>query len=288
MLDVAAPSLRYCRLFGLNWTLTWRPLVRVVGSVEIDRPASQVWAYVADYGNDPSWRAAVTQMRPSVPGPAQVGVTTHERLRLLGMTFRTDAIIGSRPDACWRGAPTIEKQLQGSRLVEPTSPTSSRFTEVVEGGLLGLSRPLGPLVAWVLQRQATADLQRLKHLLETQPFSRSSTEEPRAELGLRERMVAPHEQRLLADGAGRRRSRAFTTDQLGGRVTLGLHKETGPSHGDRISVLRHAQYQLGRRRATVGVAATAGVAVQENDLLAVERTRSCRRTAERTCRAGCA
>ena len=55
---------------------------------------------------------------------------------------------------------------------------SSRFTEVVEGGLLGLSRPLGPLVAWLLQRQATADLLRLKHLLETQPFSRSVPEEP--------------------------------------------------------------------------------------------------------------
>ena len=100
--------------------------MRVVGSVEIDRPASQVWAYVADYGNDPSWRAAVTQMRPSVPGPAQVGVTTHERLRLLGMTFRTDAII-DRVEAgrllAWR-AHDRQKQLQGSRLVEPTSPTS--------------------------------------------------------------------------------------------------------------------------------------------------------------------
>ena len=76
--------------------------------------------------------------------------------------------------------------------------------EVVEGGLLGLSRPLGPLVAWVLQRQATADLQRLKHLLETQLFSRSVPEET-SELNpwtQGERMVAPHEQRLLADGAG--------------------------------------------------------------------------------------
>ena len=44
--------------------------MRVVGSVEINRPASQVWAYVADYGNDPGWRAAVTQMRPSVVGAA--------------------------------------------------------------------------------------------------------------------------------------------------------------------------------------------------------------------------
>ena len=154
--------------------------MRIVASVNIDRPASQVWAYVADYGNDPSWRAAVTQMRPSVPGPAQVGVTTHEWLRLLGMTFRTDAII-DRVEAGrlleWR-AHDRQKQLQGSRLVEPTGPASSRFTEVVEGGLLGLSRPLGPLVAWLLQRQATTDLRRLKNLLETEPLSRSVPEEP--------------------------------------------------------------------------------------------------------------
>jgi uncharacterized membrane protein len=154
--------------------------VRIVGSVEIDRPASQVWAYVADYGNDPSWRAAVTQIRPSVPGPAQVGVTTHERLRLLGLTFRTDATIDQVEAGRllqWR-AHDRQKQLHGSRLVEPTGPASSRFTEVVEGHLLGLSRPLGPLVAWLLQRQTTADLRRLKHLLETQPFSRSVPEEP--------------------------------------------------------------------------------------------------------------
>jgi uncharacterized membrane protein len=67
--------------------------VRVVGSVEINRPADQIWAYVADYGNDTSWRAGVRQMHPSRPGPAQVGVTTHEVLRLLGLSFRTDASI---------------------------------------------------------------------------------------------------------------------------------------------------------------------------------------------------
>ena len=67
--------------------------MRIAASVEIDRSASQVWAYVADYGNDTSWRAGVTQMRPSQPGPAQEGITIHELLRLLGMSFRTDAAI---------------------------------------------------------------------------------------------------------------------------------------------------------------------------------------------------
>jgi hypothetical protein len=153
--------------------------MRVVGSVEINRPADQVWPYVADYGNDTSWRAGVIQMHPSRPGPAQVGVTTHERLRLLGLIFRTDASI-DRVEAGrlleWH-AHDRQKQLRGSRLVEPIDPGSCRFTEVLEVGLLGLLRPLAPLVAWLLHRRATADLRRLKHRLETPPLSRSAPEE---------------------------------------------------------------------------------------------------------------
>jgi Polyketide cyclase / dehydrase and lipid transport len=126
--------------------------MRIAGSVEVDRPPSQVWAFVADYRNDTSWRAGVTQMRPSQPGPAQVGVITHERLRLLGMTFRTDATI-TRVEAGrlleWR-AQDRQKQLHGSRLVEPTGPASSRFTEVVEGRLLG------PLAAAPTARRVAA------------------------------------------------------------------------------------------------------------------------------------
>jgi hypothetical protein len=112
-------------------------------------------------------------MHPSLPGPAQVGVTTHEVLRLLGLSFRTDASI-DRVEAgrllTWH-ARDRQKQLRGARLVEPTGQGSCRFTEVVEVRLLGLLRPLEPLVAWLLYRQATADLRRLKHLLETPPAS---------------------------------------------------------------------------------------------------------------------
>jgi uncharacterized membrane protein len=154
-------------------------LVRIVARVNIDRPASQVWVYVADYGNDPSWRGGVTQMRPSQPGPAQEGVTTQELLRLLGLSFRTHATIdrvepGRRLQ--WR-AHDRQKQLEGSRLVEPTGPASCRFTKVVEGHLLGPSRVLEPLVAWLLQRQTSADLRRLKHLLEVSTISGSAPEE---------------------------------------------------------------------------------------------------------------
>jgi hypothetical protein len=97
------------------------------------------------------------------------------------MIFRTDATIDRVEPGrllAWR-AHDRQKQLQGSRLVEPTGPGTSRFTEVVEGRLLGPLRPLGPLVAWLLQQQTTADLRRLKHLLEA-PVTRGSAPEETA------------------------------------------------------------------------------------------------------------
>ena len=62
--------------------------------------------------------------------------------------------------------------------MEPTGQCTCRFTEVVEGRPLGLLQPLAPLVARLLHRQATADLGRLKHLLETSTVSGSAPEEP--------------------------------------------------------------------------------------------------------------
>src|SRR4029453_14062505 len=115
--------------------------MRGAGSVEINRPADQVWAYVADYGNDTSWRAGVRQMHPSRPGPAPAGVTTHEARGLLGLSFHPDASI-DRVEAGrlleWH-AHDRQKQLRGSRLVEPAGPGARRFPGGGGFRVLGLS-----------------------------------------------------------------------------------------------------------------------------------------------------
>jgi hypothetical protein len=51
---------------------------------------------------------------------------------------------------------------------------------VVEGHLLGPLRPLEPLVAWLLRQQTSADLRRLKQLLEAPTRSKSAPEEETA------------------------------------------------------------------------------------------------------------
>ena len=77
-------------------------------------------------------------------------------------------------------------QLQSCRLVAPTGSASCRFTEVVEGRLLGLLWPLGPLVAWLLQRQTAADLRRLNQLLEAPATSGPTQEGRRPSLSMRQ------------------------------------------------------------------------------------------------------
>jgi hypothetical protein len=63
------------------------PLVRVVGSVEINRPAGEVWACVADYGNDPS---LASRRHPDAPiggggcKPARMTVTSRWTAALEG------------------------------------------------------------------------------------------------------------------------------------------------------------------------------------------------------------
>jgi hypothetical protein len=61
--------------------------------------------------------------------------------------------------------------------VEPTGLTGSCFTEVVAGHLLGPLRPLDSLMAWLLRRQTTTNLRRLKHLLKARSVGGSASEE---------------------------------------------------------------------------------------------------------------
>jgi hypothetical protein len=117
--------------------------VRVAGSVEINWPADQVWAYVADYGNDTSWRAGGP---PDAPVAARTGPGRRHHPR--GTAAAGTDLPHRRQHRPGRGwtpahphAHDRQKQLLGSRLVEPTGPGSCRFTEVVEVRLLGLLRP---------------------------------------------------------------------------------------------------------------------------------------------------
>jgi hypothetical protein len=133
---------------------------------------------VADYGNDPNWRAAVTQMRPLTPGPAQAGVTTHDTLGLLGRTSApTPPSTGRARTPAPMASPRPENSCKALASHSQPARTPSASTKWSRVACLG---PYGHSSRWwpgCSSGQTTADLRRLKRMLEATVISGSATEE---------------------------------------------------------------------------------------------------------------
>jgi uncharacterized membrane protein len=140
--------------------------------VEVDRPARQVWALVADYGRDPQWRAGVATMDPSPPGPVVPGTVTAEILRVGGRTYRSagevlDVHPGSR--FTWRTTSGADVDADGSRTVDPLGPDRCRVRLATRVRPRGVQWLLAPLLRGMLRRGLVADAQRLRALAEAAP-----------------------------------------------------------------------------------------------------------------------
>lgn len=145
--------------------------MRVRSSTVISRPLDAVFAYVADYRNDPEWRSEVREMR-YVPDH-DIGLGTHviETSVLLGRRVVTESVITAfeanrRVDFESVSGPF---RVRGMRAVEPAGE-GTRVTSELEW--LPTSR-LGRLIAPLMQRsyQRTLDryVKRLCAVLEEAP-----------------------------------------------------------------------------------------------------------------------
>lgn len=140
-------------------------------SIDIDRPAEQVYAYVTDPTQFHEWQEGVVSGGLKEPGPAQVG--SHcQMVRRIGGADRpsTSVLTKLDPPTTWavRG---IDGPIRASVdvAVEPLEETRTRVTIDVDFEGHGIGKLLVPLV---VRRQAAkempANLQRLKDRLEAQ------------------------------------------------------------------------------------------------------------------------
>jgi hypothetical protein len=94
--------------------------------VEINRPAHEVFAFLADLENVPMWNYAITKMRKTSPGEVGVG-TTYEQTRSIPTPSREHLTITSfEPDRHL----TVEGTLGGTRLGSSTPSTSTTAPRV--------------------------------------------------------------------------------------------------------------------------------------------------------------
>jgi uncharacterized membrane protein len=150
--------------------------------VWIDRPIETVFAYAADYRNDPEWRSEVSEMRYVSGDPVGVGTHEIETIVVWGRRVVTETEItayepNSRVSFDYVSGPF---RVRGSRSFE-RAERGTRFTFDLESQAVGrLDRLLGPLMGPVYQRQLNGSVARIRAILEAGDAGGS---EPVAEAG---------------------------------------------------------------------------------------------------------
>jgi uncharacterized protein YndB with AHSA1/START domain len=135
-------------------------------SIDIPRPAADVFALVADHRNDTRWRHGVREMTADPIGPVTPGATVHEVLRFAGSTHVTDTVITAVDPGrsfSYDGAGTGGR-VRGRRVVEATAESTCRVTTELEVATTGVLRFLEPLLAPMFRRGVGRDLAALRSL----------------------------------------------------------------------------------------------------------------------------
>lgn len=145
------------------------PPIITTASAPIRASATAAWAVLGDYANDPLWRAAVTRMDQTPPGPVQNGATALEEVRMFGRRVLTrvelhDVVAGV--EFSWRAIDGI--QAHGIRRIVPSGTDGCEVHTRREVWLRGADRLAQPLVAWSMARAERSDLHRAATMIERQ------------------------------------------------------------------------------------------------------------------------
>jgi uncharacterized membrane protein len=142
----------------------------VEATTEIDAPAEDVFALVADLDRLPEWQTDIVAVRAGSPEP-RVGATAEVTRAVMGRHVTAPLRV-----TAWEPPRrmAISSEVQGVRAeghleVEPIGPSRSRLGFRLEIHASGLKRVAEPLIASAASEEAQASLERLKHLLERRP-----------------------------------------------------------------------------------------------------------------------
>jgi carbon monoxide dehydrogenase subunit G len=148
-------------------------------SIRIARPADEVFAFVADARNRPSWDESVDSEELTSAEPIGVGSTVRTTMRSMGRRYvytwevvRHDPPIGMTIESTSGPFPTtLAYELEGQE-----GETSVEFA--VTGRPTGLLRLFEPMIARTTQKNLNHGFERLKHVLETGPTTQTRPGRP--------------------------------------------------------------------------------------------------------------
>jgi carbon monoxide dehydrogenase subunit G len=134
----------------------------------INRPVEEVWAYMDDPQNLPTYNQAVREFRLTSEGPVGIGSTSVITASFLGRRFETG----------WEMTDYKTNELAATRAIsgpidmtvvtrlDPAGDGATRVTQHWSGDTGGFFKLAEPIVTRITRKQMQASLDTLKELLE--------------------------------------------------------------------------------------------------------------------------
>jgi uncharacterized membrane protein len=140
--------------------------MKFTNTITIDRPASEVFAFLADFENVPRWNYAISETRMITDGPVGVGSRY--------LQIRTVPARGEETFEVTEFQPNERLSIRGSLATFPAELAyvlepeghATRLTNTVELHPSGLLSVVAPLTASRVKSAVAANLETLKQILE--------------------------------------------------------------------------------------------------------------------------
>lgn len=143
-------------------------MIDVSTSIEIERSADDVFAFVSEFPNNPRWQRGQVACTWTSDPPPRVGSTYEQHARFLGRDMiNSFEVVEHVPGRSVRFRSTSGTfPLIITRTVEPLGPGRARFTERAEGDPGRFFGIASPALRRLVQRSIRRDFPVLKALLE--------------------------------------------------------------------------------------------------------------------------
>ena len=146
--------------------------MRVERSTTIDQPVDQIFEYVSNPENDPTWVPVSLRHEMLSPAPMRLGSITEEDVWFLGRRMRYAwEIIQYEPPTAF-AARSISGPIPATIrvLLEPLDGAHTKVILVGEVQLRGVYKPMEVVMRWVAREQFGTQLRTLKNLLESEAY----------------------------------------------------------------------------------------------------------------------
>ena len=140
-------------------------MVRIELTIDVARPAEEVFAHLVDLDSLPEWQSSAVESRADEP--LAEGVRIFECRRALGREVHSELVVTEFEPPRQLTLKTLKGPVKFTvdhRLAEADGGT--RLTVVAEGKAGGLMRIGGPVLARTVETEMRRDFERLKELLE--------------------------------------------------------------------------------------------------------------------------